>query len=118
MNLTKRVSWRGCLLILVAMVALGTPLSAAPGLGDPIVGDWFWHLDHVATFNADGTARIKGGRKGTWEYLHNPEVNRHYRVIWAHGLYVDRVVFTEDGQRAFVRSNKGDRYEVRRTLAD
>ena len=97
------------------MVAFAAALPAEPDPVDPLVGKWFWYKDRLATFKADGTAsREEGGMHGTWEYLQNPQVQRHYRVVWADGRYIDDVVLAEDNQRAHVHG-KDSQYNVRRS---
>ena len=85
---------------------------------DPIVGNWFWYKNLPTTFKADGTMSRKDGLQGKWEFLHNPEAQRHYRTVWDNGKFIDDVVFKEDGQSAHVSSNKGPKYDVRRVLGD
>ena len=118
MNLAKRMHRRVGVLILVATCAFGTALSAASDPNDPIVGDWLWFRGHLATFNPDGTATRADHMRGTWEHVASPTVNRHYRVVWERGKFIDIVIFAENEQSAYVHGILGHRYHVRRALPD
>lgn len=113
----KTFSWR--VFVLLAL-ALSTSLRAAPEPVDPLAGDWLYHHNQPVTFKADGTVtNTNDGSSGTWEYLHNPEVQRHYRVIWSHGKYIDGLVLSEDGQSMRIHNEaggNGNRYEGRRAI--
>ena len=81
---------RICVFVLLALIAFNTAAPAAPGPSDPLPGNWLYFKNNPVTFNADGTAYWPakwhhGARHGTWEYLHNPEVQRHYRIVWEKG---------------------------------
>lgn len=104
-------------LVLLMLGAFGASLQAALEPVDPLVGSWLWYQGHPITIRADGTVHSDDSG-GTWQYLHNPEVQRHYRIVWEHGIYIDEVVLTEDGQRARVRNQNGIQYSVRRALDD
>ncbi len=115
-------AWRHGVFLLLAWCASVAWLRAAPATVDPLVGNWLYHDGNLVAFNADGTAtHIGGGDAGTWEYLRNPEVQRHYRIIWEHGKFVDALVLSEDTQKARVHNEAGghgDRYDVRRAIPD
>lgn len=115
----KRVSWRVCLFAVLAWVASGATIRAAEPV-DPLVGDWLYHKNHPVKFNVDGTADWQGSFHGTWEYLHNPEVQRHYRIVWDHGKSVDTLILAEDGQHGHVNNQTGhhNQYDVRRAIPD
>ncbi len=115
----KTKAWRNGVFILLALCAAGaSSLRAAPEPADPLAGKWFWWGDIAVTINADGTVTSEQGGQGTWTYLHNPEVQRHYRVIWEHGKSIDDIALAEDSQRGHVRNAKGVQFDIRRALSD
>ncbi len=111
-------SWRVCIFVLLALAACSPHARATPP--DPLVGDWLYYRNDPVTFNTDGTARWQGGGHGTWEYLHNPEAQRHYRIIWDEGRSVDTLSLGEDDQHAYVVNDLKPlvRYHVRRAIPD
>lgn len=118
MHLPKVMFRPSCVFVLVALVAFGACLQGAPEPVDPLTGDWLWYKDTPVTFKADGTVHNSNGADGTWQYLHNPQVQRHYRIIWERGKFIDEVVCAEDGQHARVRNQAGVQFDVRRAISD
>ncbi len=118
----KSSSWLAHTVWLLALAVCAAAAHAAPEPVDPLAGDWFYHSNQTVTFKADGTVtNTNDGSFGTWEYLHNPEVQRHYRVIWSQGKYIDGLVLSEDGQSLRIHNEaggKGNRYEGRRAIPD
>ena len=101
----------------VILLMLGIPgamLHAAPEPADPILGRWAWHNDRIATFKPDGTCDTDKGDHGTWQYLNNPEAQRHYRLTWGHGLVVTKFILSEDTKTGQVVNDKNEHFNCRR----
>ena len=81
---------------------------------DPLLGRWVWYNKSIVSFGADGTSTADANAKGAWSYLHNPEVQRKYRVTWDHGKFVDTIILAEDGKTALLLTEAAGKQTIRR----
>jgi hypothetical protein len=111
MHLPRRHFILLCLLATVNIVAAHAATEPAE---DPLVGKWIWHSNQIVTFKADHSCTSSANMDGTWQYVNNPEAQRKYTIIWAHGVYRDKLICSESMQSALLIGEGNKHFDVRR----